>query len=109
MNFPINLPQNITYWAFISEDEFGKVTFAAPVNIKGKWEDTIQLFTDLKGSEFRSLAIIYLESDVVVEGWLFNGESSATDPRTVDGAREIRLFRKIPDIDACEFERRAIL
>ena len=109
MNFPIDLPQDITYWAFVSEDEFGSITFAAPVVIKGRWEDTVRLFTDLRGSEFRSLAIIYLESDVAVEGWLFEGKSTVADPRTVDRAREIKLFRKIPDVDADEFERRAIL
>ena len=109
MSFPIDLPQDITYWAYASEDEFGKVTFVAPVNIRGKWEDSIQLFTDLSGSEFRSLAIVYLESAVAVEGWLFNGKSTVVDPRTVSGAREIKLYREIPDVDACEFERRAIL
>lgn len=104
-----NLKQDVTYWSPSSFDQFGNQVWGTPAVIKGRWEDRTDLFIIETGEEVRSRARVYLNSDVVVGGYLFLGVSSSTDPGTVTGAREIRDFRKIPTITADLFERRALL
>ncbi len=110
MSFPTdNLPQTITHWSPGTRDQFGGMTFGTPVALKGKWEDKSILFINQLGEEVRSEAIVYLDTDVVVEGFLFLGSSTIADPRTVTNAREIRAFSRIPTLDATNFERRVML
>jgi hypothetical protein len=104
-----NLKQDLVYWAPGTPDGFGGKTFITPVAILGRWEDRTNLFIDSNGNESRSSSRVYLKQDVVLEGYLFLGTSTASDPLTVAGAKEIRDFRKIPDLAATSFERRVLL
>lgn len=99
--------QTITYWAPSGIDVAGDLSFATPVTLTGRWEEKAKLLIGADGEEFTSNAIIYLPSDVVVEGYLFLGTSVASDPRDVTDAFKIKSFRKIPDITATNFERKA--
>ena len=104
-----NHKQNVTYWSPGSNDGFGGVTFGTPVTVKGRWEDKAVLFIDASGNEVTSIAKIYLGIDVVLKGYLFEGETTAANPNTVSNAREIRSFRRIPNLKATEFERLALV
>lgn len=104
-----NLKQKATYWAPTGVDDFGNQTFAAPITLNCRWEGRTELFIDIDGKEQRSAARVYVNQDVLVGGYLFEGVTTVADPKTIKAAREIRDFRKIPNLRATEFERRALL
>ncbi len=104
-----NLVQTITYWAVGVPDGFGGETFTAPVSLKGRWEDRSDLFIDVSGNESHSEAVVYVDTDVEIGGYLLNDSSTASDPTVISGAREIRSFRKIPSLNAKIFERKVWL
>ena len=105
-----NLRQTLTYWAFDSGvNAWGDESFIPPVTLSGRWEDTIDRFMDLEGNEVVSNSIIYLTQDVTERGFLFLGESIATDPKEVQGAYPIRKFQKVPIFRLGHFMRKAYL
>jgi len=104
-----NLRQNASYWPPGTPDGFGGVNFGAPTTIKARWEDKAVLFIDRAGVESRARARIYVNQDVELRGYIYLGVSASTDPTTVDGAYEIRDFRKTPNLQATEFERRVLI
>lgn len=103
-----NLRQTITYWAPAAADGFGGRSFSSPTTIKGRWEGRVNLITDSAGREKVSNAIVYLSSQVVVNGYLYEGESTASDPLSV-GAFEIIRFDRVPSLNARDFENKAFL
>ena len=104
-----NLKQNITYWSPGVPDGYGGKTWGTPTTIKGRWEDRTEFIIDSQGRQIASLAVVFLVSDVELEGYLYNGTSTESDPTTVSGAREIRSFSKIPTLRFNAYERRAYL
>jgi len=59
--------------------------------------------TDNAGNSIVSEATVYLKIEVVPEGYLYNGASTAADPTTLDGAREIKQAEKTPTLSAQNF------
>jgi len=110
-----NLNQTVVYWGTPSPDGFGGNTFATYVEINGRWEDSSEKFINPEGEEVVSKAMIFLDQDVDIGGWLYLGDtddiSSANQdsPENVDGAYEIRAFMKTPNIDADDWERVAVV
>jgi hypothetical protein len=110
MSFTTNrLLQKATYWAPGAPDGFGGQTFASPQTINVRWEDRVQLFVDDFGEEVRSRAVVFTEVDILTDGYLFLGESNASDPTTVEGSYLIRQFRKIPNLGNNFYERKVVL
>jgi len=106
------LNQTITYWANPLTDGWGGYTFDDPIAISGRWEDRQELFIDAEGREVRSQAVVYLNQDVELGGYLALGthtDSSDTDPRDVSEAHKIRSFQKIPDVKGSTYVRKAWL
>lgn len=114
--------QDCVYWGSPVKDGQGGFTYAAPVELKCRWEEMRQLVTDSKGVEFTSRALIFVKQDVDEEGVLFLGtledlydqaESSATavsDPKDFNNTFHIRRFQKIPALGSTtEFIRKAYL
>jgi hypothetical protein len=102
--------QDITYWEPTGNmDRFGKPTVLAPVSIKGRWESVSEIFNDRQGREIRSEAVVFVDTEVAEEGWLFLGTSTDTDPANVSGALEIKKFEKTPNLDQTDFEMVAML
>ena len=104
-----NLNQTITYWANPTSDGWGGSTFDTPVAITGRWEDRQELYRDADGQEVLSHAVVFVGQDVDIKGYLYLGTSVAANPKNVDGAREIKSFRKIPNLKATAFARKAWL
>ncbi len=105
-----NLRESITYWAPSGVDNFGDPSFAAPVTtIKAKWEDRTELFIDETGREQRSRSVVYVDTDLVIGGYLFRGTSTVADPLSVDGAFIVKDFKKTSDFEVVNHERRAML
>lgn len=92
----IGLRQDITYWAGTdAPDEFGFDVMAAPVAIKGHWEDRNDLIIDPSGGEFITESTAIVDQDVAAGGFLLLGKSTVADPKTVSGAKEIRRADRI--------------
>jgi phenylalanyl-tRNA synthetase beta subunit len=103
------LNQTATYWAPSSIDGFNVVTFSTPESVSCRWEDKQELFLNYNMDQELSHAVVYLNQDIEIGGYLYLGTSTAVDPGTVDGAREIRAFNKIPNVKATKFLRKAWL
>lgn len=104
-----NLRQTVTYWAPGAPDGYGGLSFSAPVTMKGRWEDRVELIRDSFGEETVSQAVAYLTQDVVVRGYLYEGSSTASSPLSVDGAKKIIRVDKTPTLNAQYNERKAFL
>jgi hypothetical protein len=111
-----NLKQTIVFWNETGRTAAGKSTFAAPVEIKGRWEDRQINFTDNTGKESISSAVVTLKQDVKAGDWLYLGALSSiassvddTNPNKVAGANEVSGFNKIPDLLGRKFVRQALL
>lgn len=90
MIYTRRMHQAATYWPPAGIDAAGKVTFGAPVAIACRWENRNEIFIGPQGREETSTAVVYVGSDVTLQGYLYLGDSVATNPKTVAGAREIR-------------------
>ena len=104
-----NLRESVTYWAPSGVDNFGDPSFATPVTVKSKWEDRTELFIDGEGREQRSHSVVYVDTDLVIGGYLFRGTSIVGSPLSVDNAFIVKDFRKISDFEVETHERRAML
>jgi len=105
--------QNAVYWALDSIDQFGKKTFSSPVQIKVRWDDVTEEFLDSEGVRQVSKAVVYVGEDIEEGSVLMLGElSDITDAVNIkenEGAWEVRMFAKTPNLRATEFLRRAYL
>ena len=104
-----SLLQTATYWAPSAKDGYGGYTFTTPVIIDCRWILKQELFIDAKGKEKVSAAIVLLEQDVSLGGYLYLGASAESNPKDVSNSYEIRSFAKIPDIKGTSFLRKAWL
>ena len=93
-----NMNQVATYWAPGARDKYSKITLAAPVKILCRWQNKAEVATGPDGKEFTSSAVVYPNQALLREGWLYLGESAATDPRTVSGALEIKQIGSSPSL-----------
>lgn len=108
-----NLHQTAVYWANPVADGYGGYTYDAPVEIICRWEEAQELFINKEGIEQRSRAKVFLAQDVDEEEYLYLGAltdiASGSSPQDVEGAYEIRAFKKIPTLDAADYERKCWL
>lgn len=109
--FSRQLRQCVTAWNAPVNDGFGGFSFAAPASMAGRWQDVQEIFTNPAGEEQLSSAIVYPAEDVAIGGYLYLGESAASDPTTVSGARRVEQFAVSPSMRAREgeYERKAWL
>lgn len=107
MKFPLN--QVATYWGSPSPTGFGGHTFGTPSSIMVRWEEKNEEFVDEQGNQKISQAVVFAEGDLEVGGYLYLGETSETDPTSIDDALPIQRYAKIPDIRAVQYLRKAWL
>jgi hypothetical protein len=106
----LGLKQIATYWRATGIDGFGEKTYSAPVQIKCRWEERSEFIRTADGNQVPSRARVFLEDDVALDDYLMLGKSTETDPRKLDNiAFQVMDFRKIPSLDATDFERLALL
>ena len=105
-----NLKSTVTYWTPGVRDMFGATTFSKST-IKGRWEERAEQFLDRTGQGVISRAVVYVDTDITLDGFLLEGTSTAADPTTLgDTAFQIRGRRKLPDLKKTGiFERKAFL
>ena len=98
-----------TYWAVTGVDSSGSPTFAGPSAVKVRWEERQVVFTNAMGEEASAAAVVFVRKDMTPGDFLFLGTSTAADPKSVTGVREIQGFAKIQRLLGGEYERRAFL
>lgn len=119
--------QDAVYWSVrknasgqIIVDNNGLPTFNAGVDMKVRWQDTTEAFTDPNGAQRNSKAIVFGgslpgDTDFDWRGFLWLGtvatlpSGTSTTPRKVFRAAEIMRADKIPNINATRFVRKAFL
>lgn len=113
-NIEKNLVQTAVYWGNPVSDGEGGYTWDDPIELDVRWEDVQTVVLNKNGDEVLSKAKVELKQDVDEEGYLYLGslEESAldsdADPRDVDGASRIVVFRKIPRLGSTtRFKRTA--
>lgn len=98
VNLTVRNTSNLTYWEPTGTDVFGGDTFKPARQLKGRMEMSTEQIRDKRGEEAVVKAVVYLNEELDVNGYLYEGVSVATDPRTVEGASEIRQFGSIPSL-----------
>lgn len=103
-----HLKQDVTHWASVPNG-YGGYSFTGPNALKGRWEDTAELFRTSAGNEEVSRSVVYVSVDIEIEDYLYLGTSTDSDPTLVSGAFRVRQFAKIPDLRLVTYERKAWL
>ena len=103
------LTETVTYWSPATLNQFGRPSYGTPTTLTGRKEQKNELFIDASGRESLAESVYWLSSDVAVQGYLFLGSSTASDPTQVVGAKEIRAFQKTPSLDGDVFNRKAFV
>jgi hypothetical protein len=116
------LKMRAVYWDPLPDtDEFGNKVFAAPVEIKCRWEERVQEYSTGTNQTMLSNAVVYVDRDLRVKGVLKKLERvdgvwqgldslvSQDNPFANEGAWEVNRFDKLPTMDARQYVRTAYL
>lgn len=103
------LKQKATWWHKTGIDGFGNVTFTSPTPIVCRWEDRSEIITNAEGAQVPSRSRVWTAIDITIGDWLKLGTSNTLDPQDEDMAFMVQDFRKIPSLDATDFERLSFL
>lgn len=111
MNIDRKLKQTAVYWGTPTPSGYGGCTYASAVEISVRWEDKQELFTNDRGEQELSRAIIYTNQDMDIGGYLYLGEESELDsshdqPEIVEGVYRIKAYASIPNVRATEYLRK---
>lgn len=96
MSYTHNMRERVTYWPVSGTDTFDSPLFGMPEPRMARWQDVAVLFRDAEGREVVSQAVVYVDREVKLGGYLFRGVSAAGTPP--DGAFEIRQTGKSPNL-----------
>jgi len=101
------------YWSPTGRrDRNGNVICDSPVELDCRWEDVSELFMDENGNQQVSNAVIFVDRDVQVRGYLKLGELDSyisDDPLDNVGVFVIRKFENIPNLRVTEFLKVAMV
>ena len=110
-----SLNQKAVYWGTPITDGYGKLTFVSPIEINVRWEDRMELFLTFNGKNKLSQAVIYSETDMDIDGYLYLGllsqlsTAEKANPLLEGTAYPIKQFKKIPDISGTTYVRKTWL
>ena len=100
------LQQSAVYWGTPVPDGYGGWTFAAPVVINVRWVKKQEKFVDATGEEVLSDAVVGVDRDTDIGGYLSPGVTSAAVTDPFDSgvvAWPIRAKKENPDLKADQF------
>lgn len=104
------LKQDATYWAPGKVNDSGEFQPELPINIKCRWEDELEQGLDSGGVETTFKSTVYTDRDVEEGGLLRLGlKETLHSPNPPEDSHRIRMFSKIPTLDAKQFLRTAKL
>ena len=97
MTYTQNMNQDATYWPRTGSDMYGAPIFGPATAIKCRWEDKAIQFRDAAGVETVSDAVVYVDRQLAIGGFLVLGTVSGSPSA---GAKEIRQAMRSPSLDA---------
>jgi len=114
MNIVKKCNQIAVYWGSPTPSGRGGFTYASAIEIICRWEKKQQLFINDQGEQELSQAIVYVNQDVDVGGYLYLGEESELDsahddPEVISGAYRIKAYAKTTSLSATEYVRKVWL
>lgn len=100
------MKQAAFYWSPAVNDGFGGRSFGSAQARNVRWEDRAELFRSAEGRELTSSAVVYVDQDVQVGGYIVRNPNNDPLPPgsgTLDlfsslGAREIRQLGESPSL-----------
>lgn len=102
--------QLVTYWAPGTTGYDNEKDYAAPVAIRGRWEEIRSEIQGPNGEQVVSKTAVIVDQDVEEGGYLALGlHLSELNPTAFDEAQEIQGFTSTPDLRFMEQVRRAYL
>jgi len=103
------LRQKAVYWAPGSVNAFGEIQLGIPTEVKCRWEDKHDEFIDSQGETVVSNAVVFVDSNLAVGGYLWLGNIGVAPLDPKKDAYLIRKFEKLPNFKATEYLRTAML
>lgn len=104
------------YWSPVGKDRSGQIVLNdTPVEVKCRWEDTNEQFVDQTGNTVVSQARVFVDRDLEIGGFLWQGTQaeydalSEKDPKKIRKALRIRAFGKLPNLKQKKHVRTAML
>lgn len=97
--------QKAVLWTKGPPDEFGSISFAAPVQIKCRWEDKRGQVLNKQDEKAPSMATVYVDRPVQIGDKLKKGAldtNTPLDPREDRDAFEIQGWAETPNLKAKE-------
>ena len=82
----------ITRWTSPTNDGYGGLSYDAPTQILGRWQNENVNQQDAAGEEFVSSAVIYTTTQIDQNDWLYEGTSASANPQDQEGAYRVRLL-----------------
>lgn len=93
------LRQSATYWGPSTQDEFGQVSWDAPILIPCRWQDKPVLFTSPEGAQILAQSQVYTLIKPVNQGFLYLGDATGVaNPQFQEGAKEIKQVYATVDL-----------
>lgn len=106
------LRQRAVWWAQTAPDNFGRMEYSAPVEIRCRWEDGQKEFMGRDSTKQLSRAVVYVDRDIKPGDMLKLGtlvSNTSADPTTEVLALEVKAFDKLPKLRGTENLRTAFL
>ena len=100
--------QKAIWWASDDHDEFGKPSYATPVEIDCRWEDEREEFINANGDQIISNSKLIVDRDMNEKDRLKLGELDSTvdnDPYVETGTWEVLRFAAHPDTKGVKYTR----
>lgn len=97
--------QEGVYWERLTPDQFGRFSYATPIEIKCRWDDSSAEYRDNRGEKALSQATVYVDRLMKAGDMLKKGEldsDTPADPTTLVDAFEIKGFEQTPNLRATE-------
>ena len=99
------LNQEAVYWGILTQGGGGDYTYSAPVEISCRWSTKTEMVKNARGEEVMSLAKVYVDRVLDVEGFLSLGEltgSTPASPESDKNAYAIIRSDETPNVKATE-------
>lgn len=96
-----NMNQTFVYWGSPVNDGSGGFTFAAPVEIKGRMEDCMEIVRSKDGRELVSTAQVFVDRELDMDGYLVEGNLdtyAAVNPQDIAEAFQIMTKGSSPNL-----------
>jgi hypothetical protein len=92
----------LIYWAYIGADRYGQPQYAAPIQLRCRWDDAVkQVFTDEGSPVFSKIELItqirLKPKDLVKKGRV-NGSLNLDDPKANPDTHEVIMSSETPMI-----------